>query len=240
MSLAKHSLATANSMKKILDARPRNTEIVIAKVVQNSIENWVTRLTGNKLEYPRMRVGILGADADTIEILIQCGMDVLHSVGQKEFKWFYSDDKPDLPLINSFEIGCPYYPAFSMDSKERKGLYEDNLIDLLLGNPVFHPSAFKSCDLLAGIGSIVGPFSWVAPGVGIGKMVTVGAHVAIASDVVIGDYSHIEQNVSIQSGVRIGEGCRIGAGTIIFPGVKIAPFTILNAGQIVKYNIGVK
>lgn len=235
MSLSKHSLAFANEMKRVVEAKPRNYEVALAKLVQNSIESWLTRMNGNKTAYPKMRVGLLGVDADSIEILIQMGVDVLHFVGQNNFKWFYSEEKPDIPFVSEFEPLVPYYPAFSMDAKERKSLYENNESDLLLGNPIFHPSTYKSFDVLVGIGSVIGPFCWLAPGVGVGKMVTIGAHVSISSDVEIGDYSHIDPNVSLQSGVRIGEGCRIGAGAVIFPNVHLAPFSVIGAGQIVKY-----
>jgi len=236
MSLSQYSIIVAHEMNRILTHNPRNYEIELAKLVQKSIESWLTRMNGNKIQYPKMRVGLLGGDADSIEILIQSGMDVLHFVGQDNFKWYYSDDKPDIPFISKFENLVPYYPAFSMDAKERKLLYENNEEDLLLGNSIFHPSVYKSYDVLAGIGSIIGPFVWIAPGAGIGRMATIGAHVVISSDVIIGDYSHIDSNVTLQSGVRIGEGCRIGAGSVIFPGVKLSPFSLIGAGQIVKYD----
>lgn len=237
MSLSRHSLCVARDILQVLDQRPRNKDVQLAKIIQNSIENWVMRLSGNKMHYPKMKVGLLGVDGDSLEILLQAGMDVLHIVGQSNWKWFFSEDKPDIDLLSQFDPLVPYYPAFCLDCKERKHIYEANESDLLLGNPLFHPSAVRSGDCLVGIGSYIGPLSYLAPGVGAGKMVTVGAHVVVASDVEIGDFSHVENNVSISSGVRIGEGCRIGAGCILFPGVSIAPFTILNAGQIVKFSI---
>jgi hypothetical protein len=245
MGLSRYSLSTALDIKRVLSSSPRNDEVVIAKMIQSSIEKWVYKISGNRMVYPKMKVCLLDFDSDTIAILLQAGMDVVSCFDwmRKEndlFVWCHADVGNEIPTTAKMDFLMPYYPAMIMPPVERKKIHEENLDMLLLGNPLFHPSSYRSTDLLAQIGSIVGPFVWCAPSVSIGKMATIGAHCSIGNNCVIGDYCQIDQNVTMQGGVVIGEGCKIGAGTIIFPGVKIAPFTTINTAQIVKFNMGVK
>lgn len=239
MSLTRHSLAVAKEMKRVLEAGPRNVEIPLASMVQESIEKWINKVSGNRMNMKKMKCGILDFDADTILTLLQCNLDVVHCIGAKhELKqWCCSDDANEITIQNVPEILMPYYPSARMSPLERKLILEGNK-DLLLGNPIFHLSSYRSSDLLVGIGSIIFAFVYCACDVFIGKMATIMPHVSIASDVVVGDYCHIEANVTIGNSVRIGESVKIGAGAIICPGVTIAAFSVIMPGQLVKFNIG--
>lgn len=238
-------MSCAHDIKRVLSSKPRDDEMVLGKMIQGSIEKWMYKISGNRVVYPKMRVCLLDFDADTIAILLQSNMDVVSCFDwqKKEngnfFTWCHADVGNEVPVNLEIDFLLPHYPAMQLHPKDRKKMHEENFDTLLLGNPIFHPSSYRSTDLLAEIGSIVGPFVWCSPSVSIGKMATIGAHCSIGNNAVIGDYCQIDQNVTIQERVIIGEGCKIGAGVLIFPGVKIAPFTTINTGQIVKFNMGI-
>jgi len=61
----------------------------------------------------------------------------------------------------------------------------------------------------------IGPISWIAHGVHIGRNALISQAVTIAGSVTIGDQSIIWGNASIREGVNIGSGSVVGLGSVV-------------------------
>ena len=249
MCLMQHSIRTATEIKRaVIDTHSRNQEILIAKMVQKSIESWVKRMSTNRIEYPRIRGGLLGCDADSVAVLIQTGHDVFHCVDEslKEDKMFcwcrteLENENAEVKVTSHYDSFLPYWGAFSTPPEVRKRFHLANYESLLLGTAVFHSSACHSPDTICSPGSLIGAFVWCSPNCQIGIMTTIAPHVSLGNDAIVGDYCSIEQNASIGAGARIGECCTIGQGAIVWQGVRIAPGTKIQPGQIIKADVAVR
>lgn len=102
-------------------------------------------------------------------------------------------------------------------------------------SPIFHKSAFKS-NLLKGHCFDQMPFSFVGPGVQIGRGVLINSRANVHHESIIGEYSDIGPGAMLLGASKVGRNCRIGAGAIILPGVELGDEVIVGAGAVVTKN----
>lgn len=133
------------------------------------------------------------------------------------------------------------------DNKVRKHLYELFIkskyrpVDVTGIGVVYSSYASKSGASKYGVyvselssGTFVGSNATINGGVKIGNNVIINTGAIIEHDCIIHDHAFIGPGAVLCGNVEVGEGAFIGAGVIVVPKVKIEPWRIINAGELVR------
>jgi len=94
----------------------------------------------------------------------------------------------------------------------------------------------KSCSI--GIGSYIGPMSFIGPDVQIGKGCIINVGTSIHHDVFIGDYVQLCPGARMLGSTHINDGSFLGTNSVILPGVRVGSWSTVGASALVTKDIG--
>ena len=97
-----------------------------------------------------------------------------------------------------------------------------------------HRTAVISPSASIGVGTVIMAGAIVQAGAVIGKHVILNTGCTVDHDCVVEDFAHIAPGVHLCGGVHIGEGALVGVGSCAVPKAKVAPWTLVKAGSVVK------
>ena len=98
-------------------------------------------------------------------------------------------------------------------------------------------SAIVSRHARIGVGSFVGEFCYVGPGVTVGIAAILNTHAIVEHDCKVGNGCHIAVGATVAGGCRLEDLVMIGAGATLRDGISIVSKTVIGAGALVCKNI---
>ena len=111
------------------------------------------------------------------------------------------------------------------EAEERKGTRFTYLI---------HPSATVASSALIGMGTVIMAGAIVQARTQIGLHCIINSGAQVDHDSIVHDFAHISPNATLCGNVEIGEGAWVGAGATVIQGMKVAPWTVVPAGETVR------
>lgn len=109
--------------------------------------------------------------------------------------------------------------------------------DIKLSDPLIHPSAIISSEVVLGKGTVVMPNVVINSGTRIGENCIINTSAVIEHDCVIEDHVHISPNAALAGGVKVREGSHVGIGANIIQSIEIGEWSNIGAGAVVVRNI---
>lgn len=169
-------------------------------------------------------------------------IDIIKSNGY-EVIYVFDNDKSinkllDYKVTTSYDSGllvsCPFIVSIG-DNSMRKKIALRN--DIKLSDPLIHPSAIISSEVVIGKGTVVMPNVVINSGTRIGENCIINTSAVIEHDCVIEDHVHISPNAALAGGVKVREGSHVGIGANIIQSIEIGEWSNIGAGAVVVKNI---
>lgn len=111
------------------------------------------------------------------------------------------------------------------------GIRDDRFVTLI------HPLARISSDASIGAGSLIYPFTFVGPGVTLGRHVTVLSHCSLNHDARVGDFSILASHVALGGGVGIGAECYVGMRAAVRERIQVGSGAMIGMGAVVTAEV---
>ncbi len=102
---------------------------------------------------------------------------------------------------------------------------------------VIHPLARVSPRARIGLGALLYPFSFVGPGVVLGRHVTALPHASIHHDSHVGDFSILASQATLGGNVTLGKGVYVGMGASVREGVRVGDGAMIGMGAAVTQEV---
>lgn len=107
----------------------------------------------------------------------------------------------------------------------------------LIFSAIRHPTAFVSCNVAVGLGTVVFVKAVVNTGAVLGDFCIINTGATVDHDCEIGDFAHIAPGVNLCGTVKVGDLTLVGVGSCVRPAITIGSNTIIGAGSVVVNDI---
>lgn len=154
------------------------------------------------------------------------------------------DDNKSIDKLLNYKVTTSY-DSNLLESSPLLVSIGDNVIrkkiafinDTNLSEPLIHPSAIISSEVVLGKGTVVMPNVVINSGTRIGENCIINTSAVIEHDCIIEDYVHISPNAALAGGVKVREGSHVGIGANIIQSIEIGEWSNIGAGAVVVKNI---
>jgi len=102
---------------------------------------------------------------------------------------------------------------------------------------LWHRTAHRARDVVAGEGTVVLANASVTSSVRLGRHVHVNLNASVAHDCALADFVTVNPGANLNGAVIVGEGATIGSGAVVRQGITIGPGAVVGAGAVVTRDV---
>ena len=183
-------------------------------------------------------VGIIGAGGHALvvaSILMAAGIEVAAFFDDKPSSWGTKIHGIRVagPVSELSAATCSHAIIGVGNNEARKRLAEQVDIEWITA---VHPFSWVHPGVSLGRGTVVCAGAVVQPGAQVGSHVILNTKSSVDHDSRVGDYAHIAA-AHLAGGASIGEGCLMGLGSVVLPSIQVGAWATVGAGAIVTKDV---
>ena len=178
-------------------------------------------------------MGFGGHARSVADVALACGyIDLLfvdiHAIPNENFL-----GHPVLKNLENLDNSWRYAIAASGDSRLRREQCASIELLGLTTISLISPTATVGLGSVIGPGSFVGHHAHIGPMVEIGRACIINTGAAVEHESYVGDYSHVSVNAIMAGRSKLGSFSMVGAGAVIIDGVSVSDEVIIGAAAAV-------